>query len=1001
LNRHRYLLVGFPLLGAVGGLGLFRLHASHPGAVTAVTAPPSPPSQGRRVLADYAHLPLSFEINQGQTDRRVRFVARGIKISLFLTPAEAVFTTPDSKQAAHPIPGAENRGRKQAPAASPPALRMQIVGADPAASAAAEQPLPGKINYLLGHDPGRWRTGIPTCARARFRQVYPGVDVVYYGNQTHLEYDFVVAPHADPGRIRLRFAGTDRVRVDKQGDLIVGRRGRTLTWRKPTVYQEGTDRRQTVSGRFTIRNAHGTAPTVSFALGPYDTGRQLIIDPVLIYSTYLGGSTQDIAYGIAVDSNGNAYIAGSTGSTDFPVTPGAFQTTENGATSNAFVTKLNPTGTALVYSTYLGGNAQDTAYGIAVDSSGNAYVAGSTSSTDFPATPGAFQTSSRGTSNAFVTKLNPTGTALIYSTFLGGNTQDAAYGIAVDNSGNAYIAGYTDSTNFPITPGAFQTSSRGGGSNAAFVTKLNPTGTALIYSTLLGGSGQNYGVCIAADSSGSAYVSGQTSATDFPVTTGAFQTTRGGGSSSNTFVTKFNATGSALIYSTYLRETNDGGGENIAVDGSGNAYVVGSTSSTDFPITPGAFQTTNRAPSGSSTGFVTKLNAVGAGLVYSTFLGGSGDSIVDGVAVDAGGNAYVTGFTASADFPTTPGVTQRVKGAGTNYDAFVTRLNATGTALIYSTYLGGSSQDNAYGIALDGNGNAYVAGSTGSTNFPITPGAFQTTESGATNSAAFATKLFPVPIFPDFNNDGYADLLIQNSGTGQIACWFMNQTVWTGGVYFSLSPSANYALVGVGNFAGDSTNALVLQNRSDNTIAFWYTGGVNNAAITGGAYVSPYPTAGWKVVGVADFNGDGKSDLVFQSQTTNQIAIWYMNGPNYQGGVLLPYTPPAGWRVVGTGDVNGDGFPDLVFQNQSTGQVAIWFMNRSTYVGGSVLSTVPAAGWKVVGVGDYNRDGYADLLFQNQTTNHAAIWFLKGATFIGGDSIPLVPPTGWQIVGPR
>jgi hypothetical protein len=473
---------------------------------------------------------------------------------------------------------------------------------------------------------------------------------------------------------------------------------------------------------------------VGFAVGAHDPSRPLVIDPVVLsYSTYLGGSYVDTGHAIAVDGDGNAYVAGETGSTNFPTTAGAFQTAL-GDGGDAFVTKLNATGTALIYSTYLGGNGNDYGYGIAVDGGGNAYVTGTTTSTNFPTTPGAFQTvNGGGLSDAFVTQLNADGTALVYSTYLGGSGQDEGFGIAVDGGGNAYVTGSTSSTDFPTTPGAFQTTLASSFGNA-FVTKLTPDGTALAYSTYLGGYGTDVGRAIAVDGAGNACVTGGTGSTNFPTTPGAFQPTLGG--TFNAFVTQLSADGTALIYSTYLGGSGSDQGFGIAVDGMGNAYVTGSTNSINFPTTPGAFQTTKGSILATNV-FVTQLSADGTTLTYSTYLGGTNVDIGLGIAVDGAGNAYVTGWTGSTDFPTTPNAFQTESGG--SYDVFVTKLSTDGTALVYSTYLGGNDADWGYAIAVDGAGSAYVTGYTNSSNFPTTPGAFQTTRTGSQN--AFVTKL--------------------------------------------------------------------------------------------------------------------------------------------------------------------------------------------------------------------------------------------------------------------
>jgi Beta-propeller repeat len=473
-------------------------------------------------------------------------------------------------------------------------------------------------------------------------------------------------------------------------------------------------------------------------------------DPVLFFSTYLGGSGDDAGRAIAVDAAGNAYVTGSTTSTNFPTTSGAFQPALAGS-QNVFVTKLNPTGSGLVYSTYLGGSGLDFAQGIALDALGNAYMIGFTTSTNFPVAGGAYQsTFGGGPTDAFVTKLNAAGSALVYSTYLGGSSLEDAFAIAVDAAGNAYVTGGTESTNFPTTPGAFQTTLTA--SEAGFVTKLNPGGSGLVYSTYFeqtpfGGAGftEVYGVAV--DPLGDAYITGHSLGPNLPTTSGAFQTTASAGDgSTNAFVTKLNPFGTGLIYSTYLSGSggnNHGGG--LAVDAVGNAYVVGTTGSANFPTTAGAFQTTYGG--GTSDGFVTKVNPTGTGVVYSTYLGGSSVDGSDGIALDVLTNAYVTGLTGSTNFPVTSGAPQSTFGGGT-YDAFVTQLNPSGSGLVYSTYLGGSGGDYGGGIALDGlpNPNAYITGVTGSMNFPTTAGAFQTSFGG--DSDAFVTKIANIALPP-------------------------------------------------------------------------------------------------------------------------------------------------------------------------------------------------------------------------------------------------------------
>ncbi len=464
-----------------------------------------------------------------------------------------------------------------------------------------------------------------------------------------------------------------------------------------------------------------------------------MIDPTLVYSTFLGGSLWDTANGIAINASGDAYVTGKTVSTDFPTTAGAFQRTIGGRASDVFITEMNSTGTALVYSTYLGGSSDDEALGIALDASGDVYVTGWTSSSNFPTTAGAFQTTfGGGHDDAFVTKVNPTGSALIYSTYLGGSTYDEGHGIAIDASGDAYVTGLSYSSNFPTTAGSYQTVL--GGYDDAFVSKLNPAGSALLYSTYLGRSSYDEGESIAVDALGDAYVTGLTYSPNFPVTKGALQTASGGGF--DAFVSKLNPAGSGLLYSTHVggRKNLDGFAYGIALDTSGNVLLSrGLTYSSNFPITAGAFQTAPGGPSGAgfNDAFVVKLNPLGTALVYSTYLGGSGGDAGNGIAVDSSGNASVTGETYSTNFPTTAGAFQTALGG--EEDAFFSKLNPAGSALLYSSYLGGTGDDGAQCVGLDPSGNAYVAGWTNSHNFPITGGAFKTTLPGV--QSAFVLQI--------------------------------------------------------------------------------------------------------------------------------------------------------------------------------------------------------------------------------------------------------------------
>ena len=648
--------------------------------------------------AQYGHLPLHFEPNVGQADANVRFLSRGSGYALFLTQSETVAVL-------------------RSPSARESVVRLRFVDANDHAPAAGERLTGGATNDFGGNDPRRWRSGIPHFERVRMSGVYDGIDVVYYGTEGGVEYDFVVAPGSDPGRIAMRFEGPTQIDVDAGGDLVLHLDGGVIRQQRPVAYQERAGVRHPVAARY-----RQDAPRqFAIELGAYDRTLPLIIDPVLAWSTYLGGSGSDQAFSIAVDGTGSTYVAGLTGSANFP-TANAFQATFAGS-ADAFVAKLNPAGTAFVYSTYLGGSATDIGRGIAVDADGNAYVTGETFSSDFP-TVNAVQATFGGTSDVFLVKLNAAGSALVYATYLGGTLDDTGRSVAIDAARNAYVAGWTHSANYP-TANAIQAANAG--PPDAFLTKVNAAGSALVYSTYIGGSGGDFGYGVAVDGSGAASVAGVTQSANFPVAN-AIQASLAG--TEDAFVLKVNAAGTAFVYSTYLGGSTADGARGVALDGTGSAYVAGYTNSTNFP-TANAVQA---ASAGALEAFVTKIDPAGSALVYSTYLGGSASEIANGIAVDSAGQAHVIGDTNSTDFPTAA----PVQAFGGAEDVFVTKFNAAGTGLVYSTYLGGSLTEHGNGLAVGSAGDAYLAGQTSSTDFP-TANAIQASQAG--NGDAFVAKL--------------------------------------------------------------------------------------------------------------------------------------------------------------------------------------------------------------------------------------------------------------------
>jgi hypothetical protein len=695
----------------------------HERSVSRTPSPDIDQKTRARVSEAYGRLPIRFEENAGQTGAEVKFLARGDGYNLFLTQSEAVLILP------------RLRSRSDADAQS--VVRMKLIGADPAPQMEGLDRLPGRSNYLIGRDESRWRRNVASFAKVRYRSVYPGIDLIYYGNQRQLEYDFVVAPSADPQMIRLGFEGADQIEIDAQGDLVLQTAYGEVRQRKPLAYQEADGVRQEIASRYVLKGNR----EVGFELGEYDRTRPLVIDPVLAYSTYLGGSSGELTGSIAVDGAGNAYVTGITYSSDFPTAdplqpnPGA-----DNDLGDVFVTKLNREGTELVYSTYLGGSDYDDSDGIAVDEDGNAYLTGRTQSLDFP-TENALQpemaTGGGINEDLFVTKLNADGSGLVYSTYLGGGTgQDLGSDLAIDDQRNIYLAGITTSSDFPtVNP----PQPAHAGSVDVFAAKLKADGSALAYSTYLGGGFLEALEGIAVDGSGNAYLTGWTFSNDFPTVNPLKPSLAAG--DLDAFVTKISADGSAFVYSTYLGGDEQDRASDIDVDAFGNAYVTGITFSTNFPtVNP-----LQPVFSGLNDAFVTKINGNGSAICYSTYLGGTGVEEGTGIAIDSRNNIYVTGWTRSHDFPTVDAV-QPMPDNSTDIpdNVFVTKLKADGAGLIYSTYLGGSGYDAGARIAVDARGNAYLFGFTDSDDFPTTPGAVQReirNPSGDDRSDIFITKI--------------------------------------------------------------------------------------------------------------------------------------------------------------------------------------------------------------------------------------------------------------------
>lgn len=693
---------------------LFGLHTSvlHTSAAR-LTAPRPIPDDA------FGKLPLRFEANVGQSEKHIDFIARNGEATVWLSANEAGLTLPNAKGAP---------------------LRLQIIGAARQVRGQGINPLPTVSNYLVGNQPQQWRTNVANFAQVKYANVYPKIDLVYYGNQQRLEYDFIVQPGADPRRIELAFAGVKRMELDAEGNLILHTTQGKVIQQRPTIYQDSKGVRQAVAGRYELRGRG----RIGFAIEAYDKSLPLVIDPILVYTAVMGTASGNR---IVVGQDGSTYVLGYAWTPVFPTSNDAFK-----KIGSIFVAKLNPAGTGLVYCTYFGGTKGfDSARALAVDAAGNAYLTGLAGTTDFPVSPGAFQTTFKGPGqlgnffygDAFVAKLNPTGSGIVYSTYLGGAYGgDDAYGLAVNAAGEAFVGGVTGSSDFPITAGAAEPHPFLAG-ETAFITKVNAQGTGLVYSTLLATTSRAVIYGLALDAQENVCVTGTIRL-------------NGGFSNGQILVARLNANGTAYTFQKGISGgSSNSWGEGIAVDANGNLYVAATcrgmqVSGNQFPVTPNAAQT--QFAGGTTEAGVIKVNTAGT-IVYATFLGGTSEEKANGIAVDAAGNAMIIGNTTSKDFPVSSNALQAKYGGGegSNYsqDVFLTRVNTTGTAFNFSTYLGGGGPDEGNGIAVDSAGKLYLTGRIGGPetglgpDFPLIPGSFGVQDWQARNFGAFIAKLDP------------------------------------------------------------------------------------------------------------------------------------------------------------------------------------------------------------------------------------------------------------------
>ena len=695
---------------------------------------------------NYGKLRLAFEANQGQAEPQVKFLFHGRGYSAFLTSDSMVLSLRPSRVV--PFQQPANVPTSIVPSLPPTIMQFRLSGAAQNPAVVGEDLQPGRVNYFIGNDPARWRTNVATYARVRYKDVYPGIDLVYYGNHRQLEYDFVISPGADPRRIQFEVQGAKHLQLDPEGNLVLQTGSGELHFQNPAVYQESGGRRVPVNGTYVLTDS----THITFRLAQYDPSRPVVIDPVLVYGTYLGGSGSDQVSGVAVDSAGSVYVAGYTDSIDFPLaTLGSLPP----SATHVFVAKLDATGSNLVYADYLGGNSEDYGYALVLDGANNVYVTGGTASSDFPIV-NPYQGTYPGSFNAFLTKISPDGSSLLYSTYLGGNGSDIPSSVAIDSLSDVFVAGSTSSTNFPVVNAYQATVSPNQGGVAGtygFLTKFNPSGSSLVYSTYLSGSSnvalncggspcwpEPYSVIngIGIDGTGNAYVAGVTNTYNFPTTQGAYLTTDSTQLNANVgFVSKFNNAG-GLDYSTYFYESSGSLTDifAIAVDGSGSAYVTGlAFSDGTFPIT----STTICDPSvygwGCGYAYVTKFDPAGSTLLYSTFLGPNNFAVARAIALDENNDAYVVASTSSNAFGMVNGIEPYTSGN----DLLLVEIDPLASTQLFATYFGGSADESPSGIAVDTSGNVYIAGTTDSNDIPVTQGDFQNILGG--NTDAFVLKI--------------------------------------------------------------------------------------------------------------------------------------------------------------------------------------------------------------------------------------------------------------------
>ena len=953
----------------------------------AASIPPAKHIADARIAKSYGKLPLSFVENKGQMDKRARYVISGPRASAYFRNDGVTFDLWEAskiKSLDKPVMKAEKPSKLEVRKHA--VLKLTFKGADPKCRVEGIDKLPGKTNYMIGKDKSKWHTNVPTYKGVIYKNVWRGIDVIYRGDRNQLKYDIRVNPGADIRKVQLRYDGAQKMWLDKKGTLHIKTAVTEFIENVPGIYQEKSGKKVDVVGGYELLDEK----TVGFSVKNADPSLPLVIDPAsdLVYSTFLGGSGIDESFSIAVDSIGCIYVIGSTNSVDFPIYNNAYTASTDGRNTDVFVTKFNQSGSGIDYSTYIGCEfANDYGYGIAVSNDFCAYITGAAHSRDFPTTIGAFDKTLNGDSKAFVAKLNSYGNNLEFSTLLGGNTSNFAvatsgYDISVDNSGCSYITGMTYTYDFPTTINAFD---RGCGGTSAFVTKMNSTGSQLIFSTYLGNVYWQR-CAIAVDTSGCTYITGATNSSDFPTTPGAYKTSYTGGVNyGDAFISKFNETGSSLVYSTYLgglaleHGVGDDFAWDIAVDSSNCASVVGTTYSITFPVTTDAY---DKDLNGNSDIFVTKINSDGSSLVGSTYLGGSKDEFGYSIAVDQTGNVYVAGITNSTDFPSTPGALDSTYNNTSLFNPFIAKFSPLLNNLEYATYFGKYATTTAINkspsICVDDKSSLYIIGNTNHTDFPVTSDAYDTTYNGG-SSDAYAAKIFIHENKPDlsiknnleilytginiFNSDGVNQSKSQNASLEQSAIYQFNirnvgniddsftikntysNTGWTVKYYDSSTDADITSQVtgsgwSSGTLAPDGSREIYAIVKPDSTVPF---GSTKTLLIT--AVSESYSEKVDVVKAVTTCIANRKPDLLIKAgieTTYTGTDIINTDGTNQtksQNG-----TPNQ--KITYTFKVRNAGDSDDSFKITGPGSVAGWNVRYyESNTGAEVTSLVTGGGW--------------------------------------------------------